>query len=181
VKPEHAIAREEIFGPVFAVIKVRDLDKAFAVANGTDYALTGGLFSRSPHALARAERELECGNLYLNRAITGAIVERHPFGGYKIERRRHESRRQGLPRKLPLPARGRRKRHAPRLHTGRHLIGQRLPKPTSSQSARRCSRAISPPRPRNNFVRSLAAKVQPLASVRCALLGRQMTLVQSAV
>jgi RHH-type proline utilization regulon transcriptional repressor/proline dehydrogenase/delta 1-pyrroline-5-carboxylate dehydrogenase len=84
VKPEHALAREEIFGPVFAVIKVRDLDEAFAVANGTDYALTGGLFSRSPHALARAERELECGNLYLNRAITGAIVERHPFGGYKM-------------------------------------------------------------------------------------------------
>ena len=84
VKPEHAIAREEIFGPVFAVIKVRDLDEAFAVANGTDYALTGGLFSRSPLALARAERELECGNLYLNRAITGAIVERHPFGGYKM-------------------------------------------------------------------------------------------------
>jgi len=84
VKPEHAIAHEEIFGPVFAVIKVRDLDEAFGVANGTDYALTGGLFSRSPHALARAERELECGNLYLNRAITGAIVERHPFGGYKM-------------------------------------------------------------------------------------------------
>ena len=84
VKPEHAIAREEIFGPVFTVIKVRDLDEAFAVANGTDYALTGGLFSRSPHALARAERELVCGNLYLNRAITGALVERHPFGGYKM-------------------------------------------------------------------------------------------------
>ncbi len=84
VKPEHAIAREEIFGPVFAVIKVRDLDEAFAVANGTDYALTGGLFSRSPRALERAERELQCGNVYLNRAITGAIVERHPFGGYKM-------------------------------------------------------------------------------------------------
>ena len=84
VKPGHAIAREEIFGPVFAIIKVRDLDEAFAVANGTDYALTGGLFSRSPVALARAERELACGNLYLNRAITGALVERHPFGGYKL-------------------------------------------------------------------------------------------------
>jgi len=84
VKPEHAIAREEIFGPVFAVIKVRDLDEAFAVANGTDYALTGGLFSRSPRALERAERELQCGNVYLNRAITGAIVERHPFGGCKM-------------------------------------------------------------------------------------------------
>lgn len=84
VKPGHAIAREEIFGPVFAVIKVRDLDEAFAVANDTDYALTGGLFSRSPRALERAERELQCGNLYLNRSITGALVERHPFGGYKM-------------------------------------------------------------------------------------------------
>ncbi len=84
VKPEHVIAREEIFGPVLAVMRVRDLDAAFALANATDYALTGGLFSRSPSALARAETELACGNLYLNRGITGALVERHPFGGYKM-------------------------------------------------------------------------------------------------
>ena len=84
VQPDTALAQEEIFGPVLAVIKVRDLDEAFAVANATDYALTGGLFSRSPRALARAERELLCGNVYLNRAITGAIVERHPFGGFKM-------------------------------------------------------------------------------------------------
>ncbi len=84
VKPDATIAREEIFGPVFAVIKVRDLDEAIAVANSTDYALTGGLFSRSPRALERAERELMCGNVYLNRGITGAIVERHPFGGFKM-------------------------------------------------------------------------------------------------
>ncbi len=84
VKPEATIAREEIFGPVLAVIKVRDLDEAFAVANRSEYALTGGLFSRSPRALERAERELLVGNLYLNRGITGAIVERHPFGGFKL-------------------------------------------------------------------------------------------------
>ena len=84
VKPAATLAREEIFGPVLAVIKVRDLDEAFAVANATDYALTGGLFSRSPRALERAERELMCGNVYLNRGITGAIVERHPFGGFKM-------------------------------------------------------------------------------------------------
>jgi RHH-type proline utilization regulon transcriptional repressor/proline dehydrogenase/delta 1-pyrroline-5-carboxylate dehydrogenase len=84
VKPDSSIAREEIFGPVFAIIKVQDLDEAFAVANSTDYALTGGLFSRSPHALERAERELMCGNIYLNRGITGALVERHPFGGFKM-------------------------------------------------------------------------------------------------
>lgn len=84
VAPTATIAREEIFGPVLAVMKVRDLDAAFAMANATDYALTGGLFSRSPVALARAEQELECGNLYLNRGVTGAIVERHPFGGYRM-------------------------------------------------------------------------------------------------
>ena len=84
VKPGVAIAREEIFGPVLAVIRVKHLDEAIAVANATDYALTGGLFSRSPVALARAEQELMCGNVYLNRAITGAIVERHPFGGFRM-------------------------------------------------------------------------------------------------
>jgi len=84
VQPTHVIAREEIFGPVLAILKARDLDEAFAIANDTDYALTGGLFSRSPSALERARRELACGNLYLNRGITGAIVERHPFGGYKM-------------------------------------------------------------------------------------------------
>ncbi|MDO8545674.1 MAG: L-glutamate gamma-semialdehyde dehydrogenase [Opitutaceae bacterium] len=84
VKPDAVIAQEEIFGPVIAVIKVRALDQAFAVANSTEYALTGGLFSRSPSALARAEREFMVGNLYLNRGITGAIVERHPFGGFKM-------------------------------------------------------------------------------------------------
>ncbi len=84
VKPDATLARDEIFGPVLAIIRARDLDEAFAVANATDYALTGGLFSRSPRALERAEHELMCGNVYLNRAITGAIVERHPFGGFKL-------------------------------------------------------------------------------------------------
>ena len=84
VPPEATIACEEIFGPVLAVLKARDLDAAFALANRSDYALTGGLFSRSPRALERAERELLVGNLYLNRSITGALVERHPFGGFKL-------------------------------------------------------------------------------------------------
>jgi RHH-type proline utilization regulon transcriptional repressor/proline dehydrogenase/delta 1-pyrroline-5-carboxylate dehydrogenase len=84
VKPEHAIAREEIFGPVIAVIRVKTLDEAFALVNSAEYALTGGLFSRSPKALERAQQELLVGNLYLNRGITGAIVERHPFGGFKM-------------------------------------------------------------------------------------------------
>jgi RHH-type proline utilization regulon transcriptional repressor/proline dehydrogenase/delta 1-pyrroline-5-carboxylate dehydrogenase len=84
VKPAHVIAREEIFGPVVAILRVRDLDEAFAVVNASEYALTGGLFSRSPRALERARQELLVGNLYLNRGITGAIVERHPFGGFKM-------------------------------------------------------------------------------------------------
>jgi RHH-type proline utilization regulon transcriptional repressor/proline dehydrogenase/delta 1-pyrroline-5-carboxylate dehydrogenase len=84
VKAGHAIAREEIFGPVVAILRAKNLDEAFALVNGTDYALTGGLFSRSPKALERAQTELLVGNLYLNRAITGAIVERHPFGGFKM-------------------------------------------------------------------------------------------------
>lgn len=84
VQADATIAREEIFGPVLAVLRARDFTDAIALANASDYALTGGVFSRSPSALARAERELLVGNLYLNRGITGAIVERHPFGGFKL-------------------------------------------------------------------------------------------------
>jgi len=84
VKPNMRIAREEIFGPVLSVIKVRDLDEAIDVANGTDYALTGGFFSRSPANIERIKARLEAGNLYINRPCTGAIVGRHPFGGFKM-------------------------------------------------------------------------------------------------
>ncbi len=84
VKPEARIAQEEIFGPVLAVIRARDLDEAFAIANGTQYALTAGFFSRSPANIKRAYDELEAGNVYINRTITGALVARHPFGGYKM-------------------------------------------------------------------------------------------------
>ena len=84
VKPNMRIAREEIFGPVLSVLKVRDLDEALEVANGTDYALTGGFFSRSPANIERVKAQLEAGNVYINRSCTGAIVERHPFGGFKM-------------------------------------------------------------------------------------------------
>lgn len=84
VKPTARIAQEEIFGPVLAVIRARDLDEAFAIANGTQYALTAGFYSRSPAQIERASRELEAGNVYINRPITGALVARHPFGGYKM-------------------------------------------------------------------------------------------------
>ena len=84
VSPIDTIAQEEIFGPVLAVIKASDFDEALAIANGTDYALTGGLYSRTPQHIERAYREFEVGNLYINRTITGAIVSRQPFGGFKL-------------------------------------------------------------------------------------------------
>lgn len=84
VKPSDRLARDEIFGPVLSVIKVRDLDEAVAVANDTDYALTAGFFSRSPANIERIKAELEAGNVYVNRSCTGAVVGRHPFGGFKM-------------------------------------------------------------------------------------------------
>jgi RHH-type proline utilization regulon transcriptional repressor/proline dehydrogenase/delta 1-pyrroline-5-carboxylate dehydrogenase len=83
-KVEHTIVREEIFGPVLAILKAKDLDEAFAMVNASDYALTAGIFSRSPRTLERAQQEMLVGNLYLNRGCTGAVVERHPFGGFKM-------------------------------------------------------------------------------------------------
>jgi RHH-type proline utilization regulon transcriptional repressor/proline dehydrogenase/delta 1-pyrroline-5-carboxylate dehydrogenase len=84
VKPESRLALEEIFGPVLAVIRANDLSDALKIANGTQYALTGGIYSRSPANLDRVCRELMVGNLYLNRPITGALVARQPFGGFKL-------------------------------------------------------------------------------------------------
>ena len=84
VRPNSRLAQEEIFGPVLAVIRAADLDEAIRITNGTDYALTGGIFSRSPANLDRARRALMVGNLYLNRGITGALVGRQPFGGFKM-------------------------------------------------------------------------------------------------
>jgi RHH-type proline utilization regulon transcriptional repressor/proline dehydrogenase/delta 1-pyrroline-5-carboxylate dehydrogenase len=84
VEANATIAQEEIFGPVLAVIKVKDFNEALKVANGTDYALTGGLYSRTPLHIDRASQEFEVGNLYINRTITGAIVDRQPFGGFKL-------------------------------------------------------------------------------------------------
>jgi RHH-type proline utilization regulon transcriptional repressor/proline dehydrogenase/delta 1-pyrroline-5-carboxylate dehydrogenase len=84
VSPTARIAQEEIFGPVLAVLRAKNLDEAFQIANGTDYALTGGFYSRSPANLERARREFLVGNLYLNRSITGALVGRQPFGGFKL-------------------------------------------------------------------------------------------------
>ncbi|MBD1805367.1 L-glutamate gamma-semialdehyde dehydrogenase [Microcoleus sp. FACHB-SPT15] len=84
VSPDAKIAQEEIFGPVVAVIRAKNFQEALDVANGTDYALTGGLYSRTPSHINQATTEFEVGNLYINRTTTGAIVSRQPFGGFKL-------------------------------------------------------------------------------------------------
>ena len=78
------ILSEEIFGPVLAVIRARNIEEAVEIANASDYALTGGLFSRSPATIACVRKTFAVGNLYINRGITGALVGRQPFGGFKM-------------------------------------------------------------------------------------------------
>jgi RHH-type proline utilization regulon transcriptional repressor/proline dehydrogenase/delta 1-pyrroline-5-carboxylate dehydrogenase len=80
--PASRLATEEIFGPVIVILRAADIEEAIRMANNTSYALTGGLFSRSPSTIARARNDLRVGNLYINRKITGALVARQPFGGF---------------------------------------------------------------------------------------------------
>ncbi len=83
VDPSARIAREEIFGPVVAIMRARSFDHAMELAvAGTPYRLTGGVFSRKPSHIEQARREFRVGNLYINRGITGALVARQPFGGF---------------------------------------------------------------------------------------------------
>ena len=84
VEPHHRLAQEEIFGPVLAVMKAENYAEAIRMANGTTYALTGGVYARSPANLALAREQFDVGNLYLNRPITGALVGRQPFGGHRF-------------------------------------------------------------------------------------------------
>jgi 1-pyrroline-5-carboxylate dehydrogenase len=84
VPPGARLAQHEIFGPVLSVIRVPDYDTALAVANGTEFGLTGGLFSRDEARIERARREFHVGNLYVNRKITGALVGVQPFGGFNM-------------------------------------------------------------------------------------------------
>ena len=79
-----SLARDEIFGPVLTVFRAADLTAAVAIANDTDFALTAGVFSRSPAHVRFAAEELRAGNVYVNRGITGAVVGRQPFGGYGL-------------------------------------------------------------------------------------------------
>lgn len=84
VDADARIAQEEIFGPVTAFIKAKDLDDALRIANSTKFGLTGGFFSRDPKAIDRAMREFHVGNLYINRKNTGALVGAQPFGGFNL-------------------------------------------------------------------------------------------------
>jgi 1-pyrroline-5-carboxylate dehydrogenase len=78
------ISCEEIFGPVLAVTKARDFEEAIKFANATDFGLTGSVYTRDRAKLEKAKREFHCGNLYLNRKCTGAMVGGHPFGGFNM-------------------------------------------------------------------------------------------------
>jgi RHH-type proline utilization regulon transcriptional repressor/proline dehydrogenase/delta 1-pyrroline-5-carboxylate dehydrogenase len=82
VPESHELAREEVFGPVLAVMHAPDFEEALRIANAPSYKLTGGVFTRMPSHIELAKREFRVGNLYINRSITGALVARHPFGGF---------------------------------------------------------------------------------------------------
>ena len=84
VNPKATIAQEEIFGPVLAVIKAENFDHALEIANNTEYGLTGAAYSKNKKKLDQAKKEFYCGNLYLNRKCTGAMVGAHPFGGFNM-------------------------------------------------------------------------------------------------
>jgi 1-pyrroline-5-carboxylate dehydrogenase len=84
VPPKARLAQEEVFGPVLAVIKAQGFEDALAIANNTEYGLTGAIFTTSPEKIERAKRDFHVGNLYINRKCTGAMVGAHPFGGFNM-------------------------------------------------------------------------------------------------
>jgi RHH-type proline utilization regulon transcriptional repressor/proline dehydrogenase/delta 1-pyrroline-5-carboxylate dehydrogenase len=84
VEPESRLAKEEIFGPVLSVLRAKDFEHALRIANSSRYALTGGVYSRSPRNIERARREFAVGNLYINRQVTHSLVDRQPFGGFRL-------------------------------------------------------------------------------------------------
>lgn len=82
--PKSELGQQEFFGPLVTLFRVKTLVEAVAIANDVDYALTGGIMSRNPESIAYTKEHLEVGNMYLNRGITGALVGRQPFGGFKL-------------------------------------------------------------------------------------------------
>ena len=84
VPKDDYLAYEELFGPLVCVFRFGSFSEALRLANDTDYALTGGIFSRSPQHIRQAKESFDVGNLYINRPITGAVVGRQPFGGHRL-------------------------------------------------------------------------------------------------
>jgi len=84
VSPEARIAKEEIFGPVLAVIKAKDYNDALRIANNTEYGLTGSVYTNDAERIKQAKEDYFVGNLYFNRKCTGALVGIHPFGGFNM-------------------------------------------------------------------------------------------------
>jgi 1-pyrroline-5-carboxylate dehydrogenase len=84
VAPTATIAQEEIFGPVLAIIKVKDFEEGLAVANNTEFGLTGGVWTKDRKKIEKAKKLFHVGNFYVNRKITGALVGVHPFGGFNM-------------------------------------------------------------------------------------------------
>ena len=78
------VLHEEIFGPLLALERVRDVDEACDRVDASPFGLTGGLFARNPDTVARVVARSPVGNLYVNREITGAMVGRQPFGGNRL-------------------------------------------------------------------------------------------------
>ncbi|MNN01512.1 1-pyrroline-5-carboxylate dehydrogenase [compost metagenome] len=76
--------QEEIFGPVLAIGKAKDWREAIAMYNDTEFGLTGAFFSREEDRIGEALETMHCGNLYINRKCTGALVGAHPFGGFNL-------------------------------------------------------------------------------------------------
>jgi 1-pyrroline-5-carboxylate dehydrogenase len=84
IASDSALAQEEIFGPVLAIIKVNSFEEGLKVANNTEYGLTGAIYSTGRSKLDRARQDFHVGNLYFNRKCTGAMVGAHPFGGFNM-------------------------------------------------------------------------------------------------
>ncbi len=84
VDPSARIAKEEIFGPVLAVIKAKSLDDAIQISNDSEYGLTGSAYCNNRENIKRLKDECHVGNFYINRKCTGALVGVHPFGGFNM-------------------------------------------------------------------------------------------------
>ncbi len=78
----NVMMQQEFFGPILTVIPARDFQTALDIGNSTEFALTGGVYSRSPRNMATARQQFKVGNLYINRSCTGALVGHQPFGGF---------------------------------------------------------------------------------------------------